>query len=555
MYYFFQPRVYQATLTFSLSDSVGKPLPIDKQNNVVAFLFSQPFILNDSSLQNFSLDASYKKDFRESIRLSRDGDFINLTFEAKTLEAAQKGLENWFSAFSEVIIKQNQKLSLAEQKTDQQYDNATVLNMVQGFRSSVDSFIHHGVKQTEFNDLSVQLTKATLRRLRLTSLNSTIKEMRTNGKPLLSLSFIANNSTIVALESKRNLLETQRAHMVAQLGWTHPQIKAMTAELEVLSHQLENKILQIAHQLHSDEVIARDFEEQLKKRIGLFVTDQAQSLNQMFNELENKIRAVVDAQNTEMRKDAPFLQETKIHVVVPTTLVPIPFIDRYGKNIIVSVFASLVTLLGGLLLFHQCSRIKKDKAEENTLKNDESILVSKGIKNFEACITIDKLSELLKERVSTVVSIIGPEAARTAAKLSLHLIKEHKTVLLVDISGQQIEKIIGPHRGLTDILTGNAQLQDVIYRDYDTEVDILPQGLTSAVCAQEFSNDIPHILQEFKKDYDFIILEMASEPKYGFKQFAELTDYYICSIVLNKQDWMMQMVSKFPKAVYRVVES
>ncbi|MGF7158152.1 hypothetical protein GGR09_001532 [Bartonella heixiaziensis] len=534
---------------------MGKPFPVDQQNNVVAFLFSQPFILKDSSLQSFSLDASHKKDFRESIRLSRNGDFINLTFEAGTLEAAQQGLENWFAVFSEVILKQNQKLSLAEQKTNQQYDKTAMLNIVQGFRSSVDSFIYHDVKQTELNDLSVQLTEATLRRIRLTSLNSTIQMMRTNGQSLLSLSFIANNSTIVALESKRNLLETQRAHMVVQLGWTHPQIKAMTAELEVLSHQLENKILQIAHQIHSDEVIAREFEEQLKKKISLFVTDQSQSLNQMFNELENKIKVVVDAQSKKMSKDTPLLQETKIHVVVPTTLAPIPFIALYGKNIIVSVFASLVTIFGVFLFFHQCSRTRKDQAEKNALKNDESILIAKSIKNLETCITIERLSDLLKERVSTVVSIIGPEAARTAAKLSLHLIKERKAVLLVDISGQQIEKIIGPHRGLSDILTGNARLQDVIYRDYDTEVDILPQGLTSAVCAQEFSNDIPHVLQEFKKDYDFIILEMASEPKYGFQQFAELTDYYICSIVLNKQDWMMKMVSKFPKTVYRVVTS
>lgn len=98
-----------------------------------------------------------------------------------------------------------------------------------------------------------------------------------------------------------------------------------------------------------------------------------------------------------------------------------------------------------------------------------------------------------------VVSIIGVQAARMAAKLSLHLVKEKKTVLLVGISGQQIEKIIGPHRGLSDVLTGDAQLQDVIYRDYDTGVDILPQGLASAVRAQDFSNDIPRLLEEFKK--------------------------------------------------------
>ncbi|MBX4335640.1 hypothetical protein [Bartonella raoultii] len=562
LYYFFQPRGYRATLTFSLSDSVGKPLSIEKQHDVVAFLFSQSIIFNNSNLRNFSSDSSHEKDFRENIRLSRHGDLIDLIFEAETAEAAQHGVETWFSALSQEILKQKQKLLLIKQQKDQHYDNAALFNIVQGFRSSVDSFFQHDIKKTELHDLSTQLMEATLKRIHLMSLNSAIKVTRETGKSLLSLSFIANNSSVSALESKRNILEMQRAHMVAQLGWTHPQIKAMTAELEVLSHQLENKILQIVHQIHSDEIIATEFEEQLKKRMSHFVKDRSQSLTQMFNELENKIKIVVNAQNKELEKDISFLEKTKIHVIVPTTLVSISFMDLYGKNIIMGVLLSSIIFLGGVLLFYQCFKTKKKylenaglKSKKNAYKNDEDFLVSQNEKKLEIFITIEGLSDFLKCCTSTVVSIIGPEAARTAAKLSLHLIKEHKKILLIDISGQQIEKVIGPHRGLSDILTRNAQLYDVIYRDYDTGVDILPQGLTSAVSAQNFSNDIPHILQEFKKDYDFIILEMSSEPKYGFEQFAQLTDYYICSVVLNEQDWMMQMVKRFPKTVYRLVES
>ncbi len=144
-------------------------------------------------------------------------------------------------------------------------------------------------------------------------------------------------------------------------------------------------------------------------------------------------------------------------------------------------------------------RSRDFKSEENNLKDHESVFVSQKVKSLETFVTIEALSNFLKNSTSTVISIIGPESARTAAKLSLHLIKECKTILLVDISGQQIEKVIGPHRGLSDILMGNAQLQDVIYHDYDTGVDILPQGLTSAVSAQDFSNDILRLLQEFKR--------------------------------------------------------
>ncbi|WP_175868236.1 hypothetical protein [Bartonella gabonensis] len=573
LYYFIQPRGYQATLVFSLSDSVGRPLPIEKQEDIIAFLFSQPLSSNDSY---FSLNASYKKKKQENIHLWRDGDLINLTFQAETLEAAQQGVESWFSAFSQAIIKQKQSL-LNEKLEDRQYDNTAIINIVQGFRASIDSFIQHGVRQTELHDLSMQLTQATLKRIHLTSLNSTINMMRENGQSLLSLSFIAGNSTIVALESKRDLLETQRAHMAAQLGWTHPQIKAMTAELEAVSHQLKDKILQIVYQVHSDEIIATELEKQLKKRVSFFVKDQSQSLNEIFNAFENKIKAEINAQNKAMSTsaqekekvigsyrglsdDSLLLQNTKIHVVIPTTLAPISFMALYGKNILVSALVSFLTLLLGIVLFYPCFRNKKEqsleedlRSKENTLQKNESILVSQEMKNLEAFITIEGLSDVLKWRASTVISIIGPEAARTAAKLSLHLTKENKTILLVDISGQQIEKVIGPHRGLSDILTGNAQLHDVIYRDYDTGVDILPQGLTSAVSAQDFSDNISQVLQEFKKEYDFIILEMASEPKYGFEQFAELTDYYICHTVLNKQDWMIRMVSRFPKTVYRVV--
>ncbi|WP_375614658.1 hypothetical protein [Bartonella sp. AC535YNZD] len=574
LYYFVQPRGYQATLIFSLSDSVGKPLPIKKQDNVIAFLFSQPIISNDSP---FSLRVSYKKKNQENIRLSRHGELINLTFEAETQEAAQRGLETWFSVFSQAIIKQKQFL-LNDKSEDKQYDNTAIINIVQEFRSSVDSFIQHSVKQTELHDLSMQLMQATLKRIHLTSLNSTINMIRENGQSLLSLSFIADNSAIVSLESKRDLLETQRAHMAAQLGWTHPQIKAMTAELEAVSHQLNNKILQIVYQVHSDIIIATELEKQLQKRVSFFVKDQSQSLNEIFNEFENKIKAAVDAQNKVMSKSAQrekvigsywglsdnplLLQNTKINVVMPTTLAPISFMALYGKNVLVGALASFLTLLLGIMLFYPFFKSKKDqlseedvRLKENALKKNESLLVSQEIKNLEAFITIEGLSDVLKWHASTVISIIGPEAARTAAKLSLHLTKENKTILLIDISGQQIEKVIGPHRGLSDVLTGHAQMHDVIYRDYDTGVDILPQGLTSAVSAQDFSNNISHILQEFKKEYDFIILEMASKPKYGFEQFAELTDYYICNTVLNEQDWMMWMVSSFPKTVYRVVAS
>ncbi|AQX21278.1 hypothetical protein Bcsk_006300 [Bartonella sp. CDC_skunk] len=58
------------------------------------------------------------------------------------------------------------------------------------------------------------------------------------------------------------------------------------------------------------------------------------------------------------------------------------------------------------------------------------------------------------------------------------------------------------------------------------------------------------ILQELKKDYDFIILEMTVEPQYRFEEIAELTDYYVCGVLLCKHNWIVQTIYKFSKNIY-----
>ncbi|KEG20125.1 hypothetical protein H710_00728 [Bartonella bacilliformis Ver097] len=541
LYYFFQLRFYQATLTFMLSDASGMPLPSSESDTIIKFLLSS--------------DEVSETDFHDTILLSRNGDLINLAFKAETAEEAQKGLESLFSGFSKEIIKQNQKSLSAIQDIRQQYDKKLLLNIVQDFRSSIGSTIYYDAKQVKLNKFYVQLTDATLKRIHFTILSSNIEMMKKNNQSLLSLSFIAKNSAIVTLKEKLDLLATQKAHMVAQLGWKSPQIKAIIAESEALSVQLEDTILQIVSQIRSDEMIARDFERQLSKRISTFVNDQHQSLNQMLNTLENDVKAVIDAQNKQISAYRSLSKNIKIHIVTPVAVTLISFVDFYGKNVLFVLFASFIAFLGGLLLFQKYFEDKTTESREENLKKSENILLSKAIKTFESFITMKTLSNFLKSHSSTVVSIIGPEAARIAAKLSLHLIEDRKTVLLVDISGQKIEKVIGPHRGLSDILIGDAQLQDVIYRDYDAGVDILPRGLASAIRAQNFSHEILSILEGFKKDYDVIILEIGNEPKYGFEQIARSTEYYICGVALNEYDWIMQMTSRFPRNIYRVIPS
>jgi len=108
-----------------------------------------------------------------------------------------------------------------------------------------------------------------------------------------------------------------------------------------------------------------------------------------------------------------------------------------------------------------------------------------------------------------------------------------KKVLLIDISASKIGSLIGPHRGFTDVLTGDAAIHEVIYKDYDTGIDILPQGLASAIRARDFSRDIGQLVDMITEQYDMVLFAMSTPPSYGLNEIVTLCD---CTVVCALND-------------------
>ena len=108
--------------------------------------------------------------------------------------------------------------------------------------------------------------------------------------------------------------------------------------------------------------------------------------------------------------------------------------------------------------------------------------------------------------------------------------------MLIDISASQIGSLIGPHRGFTDVLTGDAAIQEVIYKDYDTGIDILPQGLASTMRARDFSKDIGQLVDTITEQYDMVLFAMSTPPSYGLNEIVKLCDCtVVCALNDNEQ--------------------
>ena len=165
--------------------------------------------------------------------------------------------------------------------------------------------------------------------------------------------------------------------------------------------------------------------------------------------------------------------------------------------------------------------------------------------------------ERLLEINAQIVSIVGNDAAQSSARLSMGLKKNAAAILLVDVSTNEIGNLIGPHRGFTDVLTGDADISDVIYNDYDTGVDILPQGIASLVRAKDFSRDIPAMLKGLKEKYSFILIAMSKVPEFGVEELFRQSDCLVISSdeIKDQENWRNLFSEYSVLPVFMLVDS
>lgn len=531
VYYLSKPPIYEAKVEFSIKKLDGLTLDDDSRNRAVSIVTSRPVLKRTVELLEKQEIAVNLNNFNYFLSLHEDKNHILLEFDDENATHAELVLASLLEAFRQEVKRVYPNPDLALISAIRSQRNSVLSSTLNSF--SENSRRVEREKQT--NDLYAALIVAIGNRVAYNASIEVLNNLLKTGQSPLVLDFIANDPAVVKTTDDLNALATEIANMESRLANNHPQIKAMRAEQNALKSELENNVDLSIKRLYAQADIATKVERSLRDELNAAngVSGSSDD-NRSLDELEKKLKSIWDNYDKTIEKSDLLRASNLVVVNGPITIAKQSVLSRYGGRIF--GFALIVFLLLLILqtIIKKCALFKtRNNVDgqffDHTGEGNGGSMNPVGPSSRKVTLNFAETVEKLEQNHAGFIAVVGKTAAKTAARLSMDLKKENNAILLVDISTNEIGNLIGPHRGFTDVLTGDAKISEVIYNDYDTGVDILPQGLASPLRAKDFSKDIPAFISALESSYSIVIVAMSDEPEFGLEEIFSESDCLVIS--------------------------
>lgn len=534
------PSVFIAKTESLLVDGHGNPIAEPERDNAAAILLSKS-VYNElaNRLVGEGIYLS-EPDFYRSARVIAKKNSFSLSFTADNKRVAKDTVTHWVEVFRQHVLNvvaNKQSLDLAE---EQKRRDKAITAAASDFKASLKELFNTNSLNTTDTGLYSKFFDAVNNRIAYEARIHALEEIFQKQQSPLVLEFVAHDPAVSQLSDQLNKIKTQRAYLQSQLGEKHPQIKAVIAEEKAIDKALSDKINLTLDQLYLNAQMARAMEDSLYKELLGENTIEVNALDNAFSNFERQLKqswAEYDQtylQQTTNSLAVFFVQARPIQVEKSNLSNQLSYLIVFAFLLGLSIFWALVLFIEKSIISNKGANAKSspyDRSQSN-LERDVSeqhiVATHKDEKQ-----TFDDLIQSLEQSSAKKVIVAGHYAAQIAARIGIVFEKNKKKVLLIDISASKIGSLIGPHRGFTDVLTGDAAIHEVIYKDYDTGIDILPQGLASAIRARDFSRDIGQLVDMITEQYDMVLFAMSTPPSYGLNEIVTLCD---CTVVCALND-------------------
>lgn len=534
------PSVFIAKTEILLVDGHGNPIAEPERDNAAAILLSKS-VYNElaNRLVGEGIYLSEPDFFRSASIIAKKNSF-SLSFIADKKRVAKDTVTHWVEVFRQRVLNvvaNKQSLDLAE---EQKRRDKAITAAASDFKASLKELFNTNSLNTTDTGLYSKFFDAVNNRIAYEARIHALEEILQKQQSPLVLEFVAHDPAVSQLSDQLNKIKTQRAYLQSQLGEKHPQIKAVIAEEKAIDKALSDKINLTIDQLYLNAQMARAMEDSLYKELLGENTIEVNALDNAFSNFERQLKqswAEYDQtylQQTTNSLAVFFVQARPIQVEKSNLSNQLSYLIVFAFLLGLSIFWALVLFIEKSIISNKGANAKSspyDRSQSN-LERDVSeqhiVATHKDEKQ-----RFDDLIQSLEQSSAKKVIVAGHYAAQIAARIGIVFEKNKKKVLLIDISASKIGSLIGPHRGFTDVLTGDAAIHEVIYKDYDTGIDILPQGLASAIRARDFSRDIGQLVDMITEQYDMVLFAMSTPPSYGLNEIVTLCD---CAVVCALND-------------------
>jgi len=387
-------------------------------------------------------------------------------------------------------------------------------------------------------------------------LESTFRQIQQLGNPtteeLLAFPPIANNEAVRALRSRSDNIAQQIAELSNRYGRNHPRMIALAAEQESVQQNLARQVQQVVASIENDYQAAVDREQAVNARLNLS-REQLQEINRKsfeLNRLQREVetnRQLYDMFFTRMREtdQTDDLQTTNAILVDPAVAARSPSGPNRRRAVQLALVAGLMLGVGlaflrnlldntvkspadieerlnsktlGLVPYVKAAapkgKSKGDSApkrgylgllEDNHSRFSESI---RTIRTGIALSSIDKPFGILE-----VTSSIPDEGKTTVAvNLAVALGQLKRTLIIdADMRRPSLASTLGlpPNaRGLFNLMAGNAELKECIYRHKKSGIAVLPVGQLPPNPLELLSSEkFRNLLSELRDIYGHIVID------------------------------------------------
>jgi len=443
--------------------------------------------------------------------------------------AAVKEVSEWLSAR---LAEQRQKVDASEQA-------------LQRFRSQNQIVVAAGPDTpaiAKLNELTAASTRAQASRLEAEALLDKVKLSNVDPAALQRLPQIATDPEIQRLRVQLESLQNDRAVMAEKLQEKHPDMIRIQTSIRAVQARLESETSRVIERMQGDLAAARTTEQSLtaavnrqrdealamnRKGVDLGVLDRdVQSSRQIYEMLMQRAR------EANITKD---IRPSEIQILDPAEVPTGPISPRPSRNMSLAGLAGLALAFATALGFDQLdSRIKRPdeimtrlgipllgfvpEVHPTRLQKGPPVstmdvppIFREAMRSVRTNVLFSFAEESLKSIVITSAGI-GEGKTVFATNLAIAMAQSSQRVLLIDCDLRRptLHTVLGVHRqpGLSNLLVGKANANDVIQRTTVPNLWILPSGHRPPNPPELLASErFDKMMTAFGEHFDWVVLD------------------------------------------------
>jgi succinoglycan biosynthesis transport protein ExoP len=485
-------------------------------------------------------------------------------YQDKRVEEEKDILNKAVSTMNEQVTKQQKKVDEATAAVSRIRDEEHIIDLNPEGTEDTQAPVNNMVikQEGEVNEIEMQIA----------TLSSRLEQIeKLKGEDLMRMLATLNiqDPTVQKiLPNYQEAVATEALLLNSGLGPNHPKVKAIHATQDVYAKQLEQQMTSIRSALEKNLKTAQTTRDQLKKRLEEINTKQlaTKNLSANYTRAKNayiKEKLILDGVRTRAATQTMELAMPRVAVSVKQKAEPssAPARPRVGLNLMLGALVGLVLGVGlAFFIEYLDTSVKTMEDVESLLGVPVLAIIPKGIKllhkepgdspDAEAYRILRTNIEFnRKNPQANTISLVsggpGEGKSTTIANLAFICAQGGYSTLVVDADLRrpvQHELFdINNNKGLTNYLTTEIPLDDVIVPTIMENLSVLPSGvLPSDAVGILNSQRMSDMIAELKLRYDIIFFD--SPPMLGVSDASVLASEVDQTIIVVQH-------RRFPRAM------